>query len=31
MNLDAVISISINEESLIPDLIKERDGDSLKI
>ena len=30
MNLDAVISISIDEESLVKDLIKEREGDSFE-
>lgn len=30
MNLDAVISISIDEESLVKALIKERKGDSLE-
>ena len=28
MNLDALVSITINEEALISDLIKERKGDS---
>ena len=30
MNLDAVISISIDEESLVKALIKEREGDSFE-
>lgn len=30
MNLDAIISISINEESLVKALIKEREGDSFE-
>lgn len=30
MNLDAVISISIDEESLVKALIKEREGDSIE-
>ena len=30
MNLDAIISISIDEESLVKALIKEREGDSFE-
>lgn len=30
MNLDAVISISIDEESLVKAIIKEREGDSFE-